>query len=137
MSAAYENYKTEPHGRGVVAPMRRGVGSDFVTATGIALLKASVHQIITTQPGDMPHRPEFGVDLDRYRHRNLTPALSMAIASDIVMAISIYEPRVRIASVFVSKRLDSSVLNIKITWTPATGFGQAVQKAPEMQEIAA
>jgi phage baseplate assembly protein W len=137
METTYANYKTEPYGRGVVAPMRRGVGGDFQTSTGVPLLKASVHQIVTTQPGDLVHRPEFGVDLDQFRHRNITPALGMAAASEIVMAISIYEPRVTISSVSVTKQPGSPVLNIKVTWQPSAEYGGDVQMAPEMQEIAA
>ncbi len=62
-------------GRGIVLPFRRDAKSDFANDTGLAVIKASIRQILLTQArtpqggGEIPWRVDFGSWLHLVRHR--------------------------------------------------------------------
>lgn len=97
-------------GYGLVRPFRRDQQRDFVAAGGVALVRASVAQILGTMAsgpvaqGELPWRPEFGSQLYRLR-MGLNNAELAGIGRQFVAdAITRWEPRVRITRVQFTRR---------------------------------
>lgn len=102
-------------GYGLIAPLQRISGQDFVAAGGEALVRSAISQILGTRPGELPWRPDFGIDLEAYRHRGGTRMLADALTNEIAEAISTYEARVAISS--ATAEIDGAVIRVTITWS--------------------
>lgn len=107
-------------GRGLVAPLRRDLKNDFATASGAALVRACVLQILGTwcssEPtaGELPWRPEFGSQLFLLRHRNNNVALAEVARAYVAEAIARWEPRVTVTEVAI--RAVDRELRIDVTF---------------------
>lgn len=106
-------------GNGILRPLRRLSGSDFVSASGSRVVKAAIEQVIGTRIGELIWRPDFGTNIERFRHQNATPQTVAAIASEIKTSLSIWEPRVSVASVGVA--VEDNQIRVKITWSLVVG----------------
>jgi phage baseplate assembly protein W len=104
-------------GNGLVAPLRR-TGSDFASASGEKLVASAIAQILGTRPGELPWRPDFGADLEPFRHRNASEQLVQEISDEVVQAIARWEPRVTIASCEAS--VLGAIIYVKVTWVVVT-----------------
>jgi phage baseplate assembly protein W len=101
------------HGNGLIKPLRRLAG-DFVSGGGAAGIAAEIEQLLGTRPGDLPWRPEVGIDLEAYRHRNLKEGLADVVADEIVEAIEDWVPSVSAALAVVDSQ--ESTMKIKVTF---------------------
>jgi phage baseplate assembly protein W len=101
-------------GFGPTPPMQR-VGTDFTTAEGELLIAHAIAQILGTRPGELPWDPDFGIDLEAYRHKNLSGALVQAMTDDIVSVLKHWEPRITISQCSAFTR-DSAVY-VKVRWS--------------------
>jgi phage baseplate assembly protein W len=59
----------------LVRPFRRTPRADFANASGIPEVLSCIGQIFGTDPGTFPWRVDFGINLQRLRQKNNTPAL--------------------------------------------------------------
>jgi len=114
---ALDSFKRSITGNGLVHPLRRLAGSDFVSAAGESLVKASVSQICGTRRGELPWRPDFGLDVERYRHSNVTVAKEMRLSEEVAKTIARFEERASIRQCAARKDLDSNVINVRVTWS--------------------
>jgi len=134
-------------GNGLVHPFRRVASSDFASAEGEALVRSSISQIIGTKFGELPWRPEFGVDLESFRNKNAVQALAGTIASQITEALQTWDQRITVLGVETS--IDSSdpfadyslrnKIVCKISWvvvTDAASEANNVLIGPVSQEVA-
>ena len=135
MSATDARLQRELLGSGLIAPLQRISGNDFAWSDGEALVASSIRQILMTRPGELPWRPDFGVDLEQYRHRGATEVMASALANEISEAIARFEPRVSISSVTAS--VDDNVIQVKLTWAVITEAteGNNVLLGPISQEV--
>lgn len=122
-------------GYGLVAPLRRISGNDFVAAQGEPLIKSCIDQILGTKPGELPWRPNFGIDLEAYRHKGATGVLAQEVADEIVQAISAWEARVSTSAVVA--RAEDNVIRASINWAVVTDAveGNNVLLGPIDQEV--
>jgi len=109
------NYKRDVLGYGLLAPLRRLAGSDFAAGYGEKLVEAAVRQILGTRQGELPWRPDFGHNLDRYRHKNLSTVATAAMRSHVQRLLTIYEPRLSIVNATV--RSEDNKAFITVGWT--------------------
>lgn len=65
-------------------------------------VKRSIKNILLTNYYERPFRPNFGANITKYLFEPLTPITLELIKSDIINAISNYEPRANIIDVTVS-----------------------------------
>lgn len=135
-----ETSKKDLLGNGLVIPFRRVSGSDFVSAHGGPLVESCVAQIMGTRPGELRWRPKFGLDVEPYRHRNLTAAMAQALASEIYRALVEWEPR--LSSVAVTPQeseLGSNKVVAEVSWTITAQAtpNSAVIVGPVTQEVEA
>lgn len=100
-------------GFGPIPPMQR-VGTDFTTAEGELLIAAAIAQILGTRPGELPWDPDFGINLEAYRHKNATQVLIQAMCDDIVAALQRWEPRIQISK--VSAYTQDNVAYVRVSW---------------------
>lgn len=103
-----------PFGKGLASPLRFQAGAGFATVEGEELIRAAMRQILGTEPGELPWRPDFGVALRSRLHKNLDEATRALIAHDIAVAIRKWEPRVEILETkFVT---EGTAVHVYLTW---------------------
>jgi phage baseplate assembly protein W len=103
-------------GRGIVTPMRR-TGRDFAFAEGADLVRSRVRQILQTEKGEIRWRPDFGVPLNKSRHRNMTDTFLAEVQADVMTALTKYESQIEITGVTVEREaVDSTTLIIRVGW---------------------
>jgi phage baseplate assembly protein W len=122
-------------GSGIIRPFQRISGSDFVHAVGEATVRSSIIQILGTKPGEITWRPEFGTDLERFRHRNATGALAQEIAEECAESISRWEPRVKVSGIVA--RVQDNIIYVKVVWAVVStaSAGNNVLIGPVTQEV--
>lgn len=96
--------------RGVVRPFARDQKGDVATASGAALVRANVAQVLGTRcdspsgaQGELPFNTSFGSLLYMMRHVRNSDAFAPMVQHYVVDALARWEPRVRVRSV-TSKR---------------------------------
>lgn len=138
-------FKRDTLGYGLVSPLRRLASRDFVAAEGEALVRSCITQILGTKPGELPWRPDFGIDLEYYRQKNASNALGQEIAAQVVSALQDWEPRVEVSRCLIS--MDSSsasgqprnIIRVRVDWvvrTDAVSDDSNVLIGPVSQEVA-
>jgi Bacteriophage baseplate protein W len=90
------------------------------TVEGVKDIEQCIAIILTTPRGSDPLRPTFGADLWRYIDNPISVAIP-SIVREVSAAISMWEPRIIVQSVRVSRANDSSSqsdshLNISVVW---------------------
>jgi phage baseplate assembly protein W len=133
-----ETSKKDLLGNGLVIPLRRVAGSDFVSAHGEPLVRSCVSQIMGTKPGELRWRPKFGLNIDPYRHQNLTQASAQAMASEIYRALGDWEPRLSSVSVTPQfTEVEPNKVTAEVTWDIRTQSSpqSAVIVGPVSQEV--
>lgn len=83
------------------------LGSDLV------LLSSNVRQILLTRKGERLMQPEFGTVLDQFIFEMNDDILLPVVQSEVTQAIKLWEPRVEVSSVSLSR--DGTVLNVFCT----------------------
>lgn len=100
-------------GRGVLFPFRRDGASDLANGGGIALVRASVHQILNTRAatpttaGEIPWRGSFGSRIHLLKHKKNTTTLQALAEAYVSEALQRWEPRVLLRSVTVIRETTS------------------------------
>lgn len=130
-------YRRNILGYGLVQPLRRLAGSDFVAAEGEALVRACIKQILGTRPGEVRWRPSFGSNIEPYRHRNATRGMAAQLSEMISTAIRLWEPRVKITE--CATQVDNNKVYVRVTWV-VTASEEATDSnvvlGPISQEVA-
>ena len=123
-------------GSGLVRPLQRIAGSDFVNATGESCIRSSVTQILGTKPGEIPWRPDFGTDFDQYRHQAGTESMAQEIAETAAESIARWEPRVKVSRILA--QVQDNIVYLKIGWSVISTAteGNNVLIGPVTQEVA-
>lgn len=123
-------------GRGLLIPFRRQ-GRDFVEGSGLILLRSSISQILSTRKGEIRWRPDFGLDVERMRHRNITEEFMGELEADILDSILTHEPRVDVVSVVLERLRNSTKITAKVTWRALaqSGRGNTVLTGEEITEV--
>lgn len=81
-------------GYGLIQPLVRNFGEDFAAAGDDALIRAELRQLLGTSPGELRWAPDFGINLDQYRHRGGTEGLADVAADDVVEGIQEFIPSI-------------------------------------------
>jgi phage baseplate assembly protein W len=110
-------------GQGIVTPFRRQ-GGDFAYAEGSELVRSAVKQILITIKGELRWRPNFGLDLERIRHKGINELLLEEAKTHIMDALA-QEPRIEIVNIYVKqKELGSNIIEARIKWRAVTRGNQ-------------
>jgi Bacteriophage baseplate protein W len=114
-------------GNGLIGPFHRLTGTDFVSGSGEALVRACIRQILMTDPGELRWRPEFGAGLSRKRHRNNNLALKGEVEAAVRTGIAVFEPRADVKAVNV-EAVDEQ-LKVSVSWAivqPGSSSGRVL-----------
>lgn len=122
-------------GYGLITPLQRISGQDFVAAGGEALVKSCIAQILGTRPGELPWRPDFGIDLEAYRHQGGTRLLADTLTNEIADAIATFEARVLVTE--ATAEIDGAVIRVNVVWSAVStaGEGNNVILGPVQQTV--
>lgn len=97
-------------GNGLLRPFVRDEKKDFANASGAALVKSAVGQILGTRCtsptniGELPWRPEFGSLLPTLRHANNDDRIRQIAQTFVVDALRRWEPRIRVTGFSINQR---------------------------------
>lgn len=105
-------------GRGLIGPLRRIRGKDFVQGTGEALIRSSMLQILLTKPGELPWKPRFGAEIDVFRHKNMSDGMLDDLRDMVLEALSTWEPR--ISSINCRADAYGSRIRVLVQWAVST-----------------
>lgn len=99
-------------GRGWPFPLR----PNAPYAEGPEKVRQSIRIILETEPGERLMRPTFGCRLRRYLMKPNTAATRTLMQRDIELALSLWEPRIRLESVRVEPGEDPALVMIRIDY---------------------
>ena len=92
--------------------------------TGLDDIGQCVATILGTVKGQVPHRPDFGMDFQGYVDLPF-PSVKPRIVRDIVKALAAWEPRVTVSRVDVTPdTTGTGWISVSVTWRTATGLDQ-------------
>ena len=77
-------------------------GGTVRLVSGMALVRQSIEIILDTEPGERVMEPLFGCGLRRYLMAPNNAATRTAIRNDVVEALTLWEPRIRVTEVSVT-----------------------------------
>jgi phage baseplate assembly protein W len=102
-------------GRGLLQPLQRLGAGDFISSSGIPLVRAAITQLIGTLKGEIRWRPSVGTRLAKYKHKPNTDGLAELISTELEASIKLYEPRISTVQVTVTRQ--DNVTTAKIVWS--------------------
>jgi phage baseplate assembly protein W len=85
-------------------------------AGGTEKVRESIWIILDTEPGERIMRPTFGCGLRRYLGEPNTVAVRALIRHDVELALTLWEPRIDVASVEVVPGADAALVEISIAY---------------------
>jgi uncharacterized protein len=88
-------------GRGISFPPRVGVDGRIVWSQGEANIREAIYVILMTQFRERINQPDFGGNLGLYLFEPNTVSTRQLIQTQIEKALSRWEPRIQLDSVFV------------------------------------
>ena len=92
------------------------VTKDVVTKTDVEAIKRSVRNLILTNRYERPFQPEIDGGVTRHLFQLSTPSTIFDIENAIKLAISNFEPRVKLIDVFVGGDLDKNGFDVTINF---------------------
>jgi phage baseplate assembly protein W len=92
----------------VTADVSRKINEDAV--------KESIRNLVLTDRGERPFRPNIGCDVRKLLFGNFMPETGLLIKEAIISTISAYEPRAEIIAVNVDPRPDNNAFSVSITF---------------------
>lgn len=123
----FERGTSAIQGRGLIRPFRRGGNGDFVSGTGIDLLRSALALVLNTtcsSPttfGELPWRTEFGSLLQRLRQRNNNANLRQFAETYVARAVVRWIPSLRISNVDILSRDNTLIIRIVTDVMDPTG----------------
>lgn len=106
--------------RGVAFPFQKGTRSLPAATFDDELVRMSLQQILQTQRGERPMRPQFGCDIFQYVFENNDELLQQILRSEIAATMARWEPRARLDNISFTR--DNALLTVLIEYTVvATG----------------
>lgn len=118
--------------RGLGYPFHRDA-TDFVYADSVEKVKQNVANVLATPKGAFPWRPEFGSDLHRLRHANVSVPNQVA-QEYVARALARWVPYVRLIRVSAEKV--GATLRLNVTYKVVSGpaaLGEPVKQAITIQ----
>lgn len=112
----------DPLGSALIRPFRRTERNDFLQGFGVPEVMSGVGQVLGTEPGTLPWRPDFGCAIGRLRHQAnsaTTEDLARVFVQD---ALQQWEPRVQLTSVAQVPAGDKTI-SLRVT----TRIGSKIQ----------
>lgn len=105
-------------GRGWSFPLDVNPSGTIAMAGGARKLEQAMRLVLSTFPGERPHRPEFGCRLKSYVFAGTSVDVLGRIAAEVRGSLLRWEPRVNVADVVVRPDpANGSLLFIDITYT--------------------
>jgi hypothetical protein len=95
-------FPLRPTSPGTVPDPASGAGGTVPLISGMALVRQSIETILDTEPGERVMEPLFGCGLRRYLMAPNNAATRTAIRNDVVEALTLWEPRIRVTEVSVT-----------------------------------
>jgi phage baseplate assembly protein W len=105
-------------GQGFPFPLDVSASGGIAMAGGTRKVEQAMRLVLSTYPGERPHRPEFGCRLRDYVFDGMTVDVLARIAEDVRASLLRWEPRATVETVDVYPDPDNeSLAYIDITYT--------------------
>jgi uncharacterized protein len=103
-------------GRGWSFPVDPGADGQLDYADGPEKVRQAIRIVLETEPGERVMRPDFGCGLQQYLMRPNTVAARALIQHQVELALTTWEPRIRLTSVDVVPGDDPALVQIAIAY---------------------
>ncbi len=103
-------------GKGWSFPVSPGPDRALDLVQGPDKVKQAIHIILDTEPGERIMRPTFGCGLRRYLMKPNTVATRTLIERDVVQALALWEPRIKVGQVSVTPGDDPALVFISLSY---------------------
>ena len=103
-------------GRGWSFPVDPGTDGQLEYTAGPEKVRQAIRIILETEPGERIMRPDFGCGLRQYLMQPNTVATRTLIQHDVDVALTNWEPRIRLTSVDVVPGDDPALVQIAIAY---------------------
>lgn len=103
-------------GNGWGFPVRLTDAGGLAYANGPEKVRQAIWIILDTDPGERVMRPEFGCGLRRYLMRPNSAATRALIAHDVELALTAFEPRIRLTDLRVEPGEEPSLVLIRVAY---------------------
>lgn len=90
--------------------------NDILVDNDEQAIKNSIRNIFTTKPGQKILTPDFGSSLEKYLFEPITESLGRIIGSEILNAITSYEPRIDVINIKVMPQPDINQYSIHVVY---------------------
>jgi len=77
------------------------------SGSDIDVINSGIHQILNTVPGERVMEPEFGAKIQNFLFEPLDEVLMQVIRTEALLAITRWEPRIRIEALDVFENTDN------------------------------
>ena len=97
------------------------ISDDVVSIKNFESIKRSVRNIISTNKGERPFKPEFGSNVRALLFEPDSDLIRIALAEEFDIQLANFEPRIEVLEVNVTntaEQIDSYDLNVSIVVTP-------------------
>lgn len=101
-----ENFK------GCVYPIQKSPKGYFHSSDDVEQIKSDMLQLLLTSPGERIMLPLYGTPLKQFIFEFNDGITEELVRDAIISALNLFEPRVAITDIFVSKKIDESLLDI-------------------------
>ena len=98
------------------SPTSGAGGGTVRLVSGMALVRQSIEIILDTEPGERVMEPLFGCGLRRYLMAPNNAATRTAIRNNVVEALTLWEPRIRVTEVSVTPGEVPTLLYLDIAY---------------------
>ncbi len=88
---------------------------DVPIKKGIHAVRQSVMNILNTNWGERPFKPFFGANLRAYLFENMNNITAAAMSSSIRLALTNYEPRIKILNINIRSKPEDNEIIITLT----------------------
>jgi len=90
------------------------VTGNIAKKTDVESIKQSVLNILLTNPGERPFDPNFGCDIRSLLFENFDSLVASVLEDKILLALSNYEPRVRVLDLVVDETPDRNAITFTL-----------------------
>lgn len=90
------------------------VTGNIAKKTDVESIKQSVLNILLTNPGERPFDPNFGCDIKSLLFENFDSLVASVLEDKILLALSNYEPRVKVLDLVVDETPDRNAITFTL-----------------------
>lgn len=108
-------------GFGMLVPFRIDGHGDIANGGGMNNLRSRVRTLLGTRQGEMPWKPNFGLNLDQFRHAPNDRVLEQQASFVVHEQFRLWEPQIEIANIQAARLVKKNRILLTVNWKVTGG----------------